>query len=1075
VGDIPTGTSGTIYFDGFESRTGNFIGADPNGPQLPVPLTDLIFRDGFESADLTAWDSVNTGGGNLSVTSSAAAIGGYGLQATASGTTSMQVTDYSPLGEKQYHTRFYFNPSNFNLTPEDRVGIFSAYGGNTAFRLFLRYSGGTYWIQQDYQTDNLTYVGGVYRPLTAGWQALEFDWRAASAPGANDGSLSMSINGVLVETLSGIDNDTYTVETVQMGLVASVDAGMSGSLYFDGFVSQSAGPIGLDPNGPTLSDPIAPPDLAFSDDFESGDLSKWSGAVTNSGNLAVSTEAADQGLYGLKVNISGTSSMYARYYPAILEDEYHARFRFHPNSLNLANGKAHYLYEGSTSSTGARLIRLEILSENSEYKLRVQVRKDDGTYVNTGKYTISNDWHTIQVGWKSASTDGSNDGMAELWIDDVLMESLTGVDNDLILLNEIRLGAPSGLDTGTSGAMLFDDFTAYRSVSLMESSSMPEETSTPTPLPEGAGTETPTPTPLPGAEGTATPTPEPTSTETSGSLNFNVSELYKDGSVTPLTFNLQHAQTSPLAALFPAVFNPNMVNLPPLQEGTPTATGSPTNTPTLTASPEPTYTPTWTVTPQLTITETPIVEMFTDPTFTSTSFQPPVGPVTIFYVYDKLYRLEEANYSTGEYYHYTYDPVGNRLSEETNIGTKTYLYDDSNRLSSVDGVTYTWDDNGNLLSDGTNTYAYDSANRLTSVNGTTTYQYNGLGDRISQTVDSVTTNYTLDLNTGLTQVLNDGTTEYLYGNGRIAQVNTSAEYFLGDALGSVRQMADANGEITFARGYDPYGVVTYTTGASQTEFGFTGEQYDTYIKLIYLRSRLYSPYTGRFLTKDSWLGDYNKPLSLNHWAYVEGNPINRIDPSGQCYIDSGNMRRWKVWEYPIVGPCRDNSGPISPDEPHWHEYWSMNLVCSEWLACSREEVVDALSRFTFPGQNPLKPVQPDQQSFVAPFSWFPGIELNGMPVEYLGAIISFSFDGGLHVRNVSRPTHIFHKGQVDRQAKQVGRAWYVVTHGTGNNIYFAMDVVNQETGAGIFTSVDRMMRKYLEAMRILNWIKGLDC
>lgn len=881
VGDIPTGTSGTIYFDGFESRTGNFIGVDPNGPQLPVPLTDLIFRDGFESADLTAWDSVNTGGGNLSVNSSAAAIGGYGLQATASGTTSMHVTDYSPLGEKQYHTRFYFNPSNFNLTPEDRVGIFSAYGGNTAFRVFLRYSGGTYWIQQDYQTDNLTYVGGVYRPLTAGWQALEFDWRAASAPGANDGSLSMSTNGVVVETLSGIDNDTYTVETVQMGLVASVDAGMSGSLYFDGFVSQRAGIIGLDPNGPTLSDPIAPPDLAFSDDFESGDLSKWSGAVTNNGNLAVSTEAADQGLYGLKVNISGTSSMYARYYPPILEDEYHARFRFHPNSLNLANGKAHYLYEGSTTSTGARLIRLEILSENSEYKLRVQVRKDDDTYINSAAYTISNDWHTIQVGWKAASADGSNDGMAELWIDDVLMESLTGVDNDLILLNEIRLGAPSGLDTGTSGAMLFDDFTAYRSVPLMESSSMPEETPTPTPLPEGEGTETPTPTPLTGEEGT--PTPEPTSTETSGSLNFNVSELYKDGSVTPLTFNLQHAQTNLFAPLFPAVFNPNKVNSPSLQEGTPTATGSPTNTPTLTVSPEPTHTPTWTVTPQLTITETPIVEMFTDPTFNSTSIQPPVGPVTIFYVYDKLYRLEEANYSTGEYYHYTYDPVGNRLSEETNIGTKTYLYDDSNRLASVDGVTYTWDDNGNLLSDGTNTYAYDSANRLTSVNGTTTYQYNGLGDRISQTVNSVTTNYTLDLNTGLTQVLSDGTTEYLYGNGRIAQVNPAAEYFLGDALGSVRQMADANGEITFARGYDPYGVVTYTTGASQTEFGFTGEQYGEYgdsTQLLYLRARHYSPADGRFTSRDTWAGDYQNPLSYNKWLYAYSNPVKYIDPTG---------------------------------------------------------------------------------------------------------------------------------------------------------------------------------------------------
>ena len=77
------------------------------------------------------------------------------------------------------------------------------------------------------------------------------------------------------------------------------------------------------------------------------------------------------------------------------------------------------------------------------------------------------------------------------------------------------------------------------------------------------------------------------------------------------------------------------------------------------------------------------------------------------------------------------------------------------------------------------------------------YQYNGLGDRLSQTVNAQTTNYTLDLNAGLTQVLNDGTNSYLYGNGRIAQTaGATTEYFLGDALGSVRQLTDAQGEIT---------------------------------------------------------------------------------------------------------------------------------------------------------------------------------------------------------------------------------------------------------------------------------------
>jgi uncharacterized protein RhaS with RHS repeats len=49
-----------------------------------------------------------------------------------------------------------------------------------------------------------------------------------------------------------------------------------------------------------------------------------------------------------------------------------------------------------------------------------------------------------------------------------------------------------------------------------------------------------------------------------------------------------------------------------------------------------------------------------------------------------------------------------------------------NQYTSVGGVTYKYDKNGNLLSDGTNTYTYNSLNELTSVsgpNGTTTYTY----------------------------------------------------------------------------------------------------------------------------------------------------------------------------------------------------------------------------------------------------------------------------------------------------------------------------------------------------------------
>jgi len=131
----------------------------------------------------------------------------------------------------------------------------------------------------------------------------------------------------------------------------------------------------------------------------------------------------------------------------------------------------------------------------------------------------------------------------------------------------------------------------------------------------------------------------------------------------------------------------------------------------------------------------------------------------------------------------------NRLTEtKWGITTTTYTYDpNANRLTHVNAVdplteadTHLYDANGNLVTDPNATYKYDAANRLITVtqDGVSySYTYNGLGDRLSQTVDGGTpTKYTLDISQGLTQVLSDGATTYLCGNGRIGQYDTAWTY-----------------------------------------------------------------------------------------------------------------------------------------------------------------------------------------------------------------------------------------------------------------------------------------------------------
>jgi YD repeat-containing protein len=145
-------------------------------------------------------------------------------------------------------------------------------------------------------------------------------------------------------------------------------------------------------------------------------------------------------------------------------------------------------------------------------------------------------------------------------------------------------------------------------------------------------------------------------------------------------------------------------------------------------------------------------------------------------------------------------------------------------------VPYSWSDNGNLLSDGATTYNYDHANRLaTAVQGATNYgfSYNGLGDRLRQTINSAPVTYALDLEAGFTQVLSDGANAYLYGNARIGEEQPAGwQYHLGDALGSVRQLVDNGVSVALSRAYEPFGDPLLTTGTGSSIYGFTGEQRD---------------------------------------------------------------------------------------------------------------------------------------------------------------------------------------------------------------------------------------------------------
>ena len=122
-----------------------------------------------------------------------------------------------------------------------------------------------------------------------------------------------------------------------------------------------------------------------------------------------------------------------------------------------------------------------------------------------------------------------------------------------------------------------------------------------------------------------------------------------------------------------------------------------------------------------------------------------------------------------------------------------------------------------------------------------------------------------------------------------------------------------DGEISLAQSYDPYGTVTSTAGTSFTPYGFTGETTDAN-GLIYLRARYYNPADARFMSRDTWAGDVNNPLSLNRWMYVEGNPVNLMDPTGYS-PDCDCLIKWSVPFPEFIG-----TGVFGYDYDEWVEW-----------------------------------------------------------------------------------------------------------------------------------------------------------
>lgn len=272
---------------------------------------------------------------------------------------------------------------------------------------------------------------------------------------------------------------------------------------------------------------------------------------------------------------------------------------------------------------------------------------------------------------------------------------------------------------------------------------------------------------------------------------------------------------------------------------------------------------------------------------------------TTTYQYDTLSRLtrEIVSDTLGTTLHdnsYTYDAIGNRLTQTTLTGTITYTYDLNDRLLASSNTTFSYDGNGSLIArteNGTTTqYAYDYEARLLAVISPTltiSYTYNALGARVAQEIGGTVTNFLVDTNTALPQIVEERDSggalqaAYVLGNGYLSSnIGGNRLYHHTDAHANLRLLTDPAGATTDTYTYDAFGNLRQHSGIATVPYLYASERYEPLTQLYYLRARSYAPDLGRFTSADQVVGKQSTPATLNRYVYVGNNPVNLIDPSG---------------------------------------------------------------------------------------------------------------------------------------------------------------------------------------------------
>ena len=309
--------------------------------------------------------------------------------------------------------------------------------------------------------------------------------------------------------------------------------------------------------------------------------------------------------------------------------------------------------------------------------------------------------------------------------------------------------------------------------------------------------------------------------------------------------------------------------------------------------------------------------------------------VTITYAY------QNGNITERKEYAYTTGDLGEVLD------TKTWTYGNniwSDLLTSFNGQTITYDEIGNPTTIGNKSLSWNGRQlrQIADGNNTYSYAYNVDGQRVSKTVNGITTEYFYNGSILAGQKTGENTLVLMYDNDGTAfgfTYNGTEYYYLKNAQNDVVALVDSNRQIVAKYAYDAWGRIVSVTDAEGNDISaqkdhignvnpirYRSYYYDNETGLYYLKTRYYSPDMCRFLNADGSIGANQDIHAYNLFAYCSNNPVNFYDPSG-CYI--------------ITFPA-EGDGPVTVSRMPWESEVSIEKVGETYIATPSSNLPNAL-------------------------------------------------------------------------------------------------------------------------------------